>query len=98
MVDTQSTDGKSTLSKKRSCYLTQLIVTNTHQKNHFSEYRKILSGKLEYLPPNGNTLRFEGTLKLKKDPKVENLTIDNFIQKGSKITHTSWYYIGFNIF
>ncbi len=51
----------------------------------------MLNGKLEYEPPNENTLRFNGTLKLKKDPKIENLNIDNFIPKGSKIRQTSWY-------
>ena len=51
----------------------------------------MLNGKLEYEPPNQNTLRFNGTLKLKKDPKIENLNIDNFIPKGSKIRQTSWY-------
>jgi magnesium-transporting ATPase (P-type) len=85
MVDTQYTDGKSTLTKKRSSYLTQLIVTRTRQKNNFKEYRKMLTGKLEYEVPNANTEHFKATLKLKKDPKIEKLTIENFIPKGAKI-------------
>lgn len=91
MVDTQYTDGCSTLSKKRSSYLTQLIVTRTRQKGVFREYRKMLTGRLEYAVPNGNTQSFRGTLKIKKDPKLEKLSIDNLIPKGSKIRQTSWY-------
>ncbi|CAK91816.1 unnamed protein product (macronuclear) [Paramecium tetraurelia] len=90
MVDTQYYDGKSTLTKKKSSYLTQLIVLRTRLKNQFPEYRKMLTGKLEYEAPNGNTERFHGRLKLKKDPKNEELTIDNFIPKGTKIKQTSW--------
>ncbi|CAD8200084.1 unnamed protein product [Paramecium octaurelia] len=90
MVDTQYYDGKSTLTKKKSSYLTQLIVLRTRLKNQFPEYRKMLTGKLEYEAPNGNTEKFHGRLKLKKDPKNEELTIDNFIPKGTKIKQTSW--------
>lgn len=50
----------------------------------------MLTGKLEYEAPNGNTETFHGRLKLKKDPKNEELTIDNFIPKGTKIKQTSW--------
>lgn len=45
----------------------------------------MLTGKLEYEAPNGNTEVFHARLKLKKDPKSEELTIDNFIPKGTKI-------------
>ena len=31
----------------------------------------MLTGKLEYEMPNGDTLKFKGSLKLKKDPKLE---------------------------
>ncbi|CAD8103907.1 unnamed protein product [Paramecium primaurelia] len=90
MVDTQYYDGKSSLTKKKSSYLTQLIVLRTRLKNQFQEYRIMLTGKLEYEAPNGNTQTFHGRLKLKKDPKYEELTIDNFIPKGTKIKQTSW--------
>lgn len=45
----------------------------------------MLTGRLEYEIPNGNTTRFKGRLKLKKDPKVEYLSIENVILKGSTI-------------
>lgn len=45
----------------------------------------MLTGKLEYELPNSDTHRFKGKLKLKKDPKIDELTIDNFIPKGSKV-------------
>lgn len=57
----------------------------TRLKNQYPEYRKMLTGKLEYEAPNGNTQKFHARLKLKKDPKNEELTIDNFIPKGTKI-------------
>jgi hypothetical protein len=37
-----------------------VIVTRTRQKNNLEEYRKMLTGKLEYEMPNGNTLKFKG--------------------------------------
>jgi hypothetical protein len=40
-------------------------------KNRFSSYRNILSGKIEYEPPNKNLDSFVGYLKLKKDPRIE---------------------------
>ncbi|CAD8179034.1 unnamed protein product [Paramecium octaurelia] len=90
MVDTQYYNGKSSLTKKKSSYLTQLIVLRTRLKNQFPEYKKMLTGKLEYEAPNGDTQSFYARLKLKKDPKNEELTIDNFIPKGTKIKQTSW--------
>lgn len=45
----------------------------------------MLTGRLEYEASNGNTTSFHGRLKLKKDPKMEQITIDNFIPKGTKI-------------
>ncbi|CAD8077107.1 unnamed protein product [Paramecium sonneborni] len=90
MVDSTYCDGKSTFTKKKSCYLTQLIVLRTRQKSQFAEYRKLLTGRLEYEVPNGHTNIFRGRLKLKKDPKVEFLSIENLIFKGSTIKQTSW--------
>ena len=34
--------------------------------------------------------RFIGFLKMKKDPKVQRLTIDNVILRGSIIRNTWW--------
>lgn len=40
--------------------------------------------------PNRRTGVFDGSLKLKKDPKIEQLTWDNFIPRGSIIKQTPW--------
>ena len=50
----------------------------------------MLLGKLEYSSSTPNTMKFSGKLKLKKDPKIQNLSYENFIPKGSKIRQTSW--------
>lgn len=71
-------------------YILLVIVLRTRQKSQYPEYRKLLTGKLTFEDPNGDTETFNGRLKLKKDPKHERLTIDNFIPKGSRIKQTSW--------
>ena len=43
----------------------------------------MLTGKIEYEIPSADLNRFVGSLKLKKDPKTEQLGIDNFIPRGS---------------
>lgn len=56
----------------------------------YSEYRRLLNGKIEIEPPNKNNLnRFHGFLKLKNDPNSEQLTFINFIPRGAKILN-SW--------
>jgi hypothetical protein len=50
----------------------------------------MLTGKIEYESPNSNLDKFIGYLKLKKDPKVEKLTIENFIPRGAIIRQAGW--------
>lgn len=59
-------------------------------KGNLEEYKKILTGKIQYDPPSGDLLRFKGTLKLKKDPISEELTIDNVALKGSILAFSDW--------
>ena len=63
-------DGSSQITKKLACKLTSLPL-NSHQKMFFAEYKKILSGALEFYSrndiPNPN---FRGFLKLKKEKKI----------------------------
>lgn len=49
-----------------------------------------MTGKIEYSAPNKNTREFKGFLKLTKDPNVNNLTIDNFIPRGSILRKADW--------
>jgi len=59
-------------------------------KNNYKEYRKGLSGKIEYQGSNLNINEFFGYFRLKKDPKVETLTIENFIPRGTTIKYADW--------
>ena len=108
-VDTKIVDGKSLRKVKKAVTLTKrtyeslrislnfllilIVEKNSAGKDNFPEYRKRLSGKLEYMAPNRDLDKFEGTLKLKKDPKTEALTIENLILRGSVIKNTDWYEI-----
>ena len=60
------------------------------QKEKIQEYKHILNGTLEYEGPNRNPESFQGYLKIKKDPKVEQLGIDQFIPRGSVLRNTEW--------
>ena len=68
-----------------------IVLTRNVRKNKYNEYRKMLTGKIEYESPNSNLDKFIGYLKLKKDPKVEKLTIENFIPRGAIIRQAGWY-------
>lgn len=60
------------------------------RKNNFPEYRKMLTGVIEYECPSNDTTKFFGVMKLKRDPKKGILNIDNLILRGSVIRHTGW--------
>ncbi len=55
------------------------------------EYRKILSGKIEYTRQS-KSKSFEGFIKMSKDPKGENLDSKNIIFRGSKLYYSDWIY------
>ena len=44
--------------------------------------------KIEYDSPHSNINSFEGFMKLKKDPKGENIDINNIIIRGTKLEYT----------
>lgn len=67
-----------------------LVPKKSYQKNNFAEYRKLLSGKLEYQSPIKTPNSFKGFLKLKNDPKVEQLSDENFIPRGAILTRSEW--------
>lgn len=67
-------------------------------KNKCQEYKNSLSGALEYEGPVKNPNYFVGFLKIKKDPKVEQLNIENFIPRGSIIRKGEWLKILINFF
>lgn len=68
-----------------------LVEKGSSRKNNYKEYRKILSGKIEYTSPISAYEKFSGYVKLKKDPRPEKLTIENLVLRGSIIKNTDWY-------
>ncbi len=50
----------------------------------------MISVKIEYKGPNNDPNSFMGYLKLKNDPKVEQLSIENFIPRGAKLIIAEW--------
>lgn len=103
MIDTAFFDGVSSLQRKKASSLTQckinfffiynffLVPLRSFQKHIFQKYKTILTGSLEYSGPCLNPNYFKGFLKLRKNPKVEQLSIDNFIPRGAIILNCEWY-------
>lgn len=88
-VTTSEITGGNRVLMKKSAYLTQLQYRGL-QKNNWSHYRQILSGKLTYESPSKDDGQFQGYLKLVRDPKVEQLTIENLIPRGAVIKTSLW--------
>ncbi len=78
------------LKIKLFIFFTLKVPKKSYQKNNFAEYRKLLSGKLEYQSPIKTPNSFKGFLKLKNDPKVEQLSEENFIPRGAILTRSEW--------
>lgn len=74
-MDTKNINGEINPCKKKACYLTQMVNRGMMQKRNWVQYKKIITGKLNYEKPNNNLNEFAGYLKVSKDPKVEKLTI-----------------------
>ncbi|EGR32967.1 hypothetical protein IMG5_065350 [Ichthyophthirius multifiliis] len=84
-IDTSNVDGKDQLRQINASSLTRIINAKDHKKYYFNKYKTLLNLKLSYEPPNQNLSTFNGQLRLKKDPKIEYLTNDNFIPRGSTV-------------
>lgn len=67
--------GEIVCEKKKACYLTQIVNRSSNQKRVWSEYRKILTGRITYEKPSATINNFTGYLKLIKDPKMEKLSM-----------------------
>ena len=53
-------------------------------------YKYTLSGKLEYYPIKRDAKTFQGYIKLESDPKGENISFVNLINRGSFLRNTDW--------
>lgn len=91
-LNTQGIDGFSDLTMKKATQATK-VENGSTRKGNYPEYRKLLSGKIEYDPPNALYRSFAGYIKLKKDPRAEPITNDNFIPRGAVLKNTEWYRI-----
>lgn len=58
-------------------------------KNVLKKYYDNLTGKIEYTF-NAFDVDFKGFFKLESDPQGENLTLNNFIMRGSILINTEW--------
>ena len=67
-----------------------LVDKGSSRKGNWAEYRKILTGKIEYDPASTQYNGFNGYIKLKKDPKAEPLSDENFLPRGAVIKNTDW--------
>ena len=68
----------------------RLVEKGSGRKDNYKDYRRILSGKVEYEAPNANLTKFSGYVKLKKDPRPEHLSIENLVLRGSVLKNTDW--------
>lgn len=71
-------------------FIKQKVIKRDRRKNNFKEYRKTLSGSVEYEFPTKDINSFNGLIKLRKDPKKGVLSIENLILRGTKI-RSAWY-------
>ena len=64
---------------------------NSELKKYLSNYKNLLKGKIIIEDfSHGDYNKIKGMIKLKKDPKVENFTIENIILKDSIIINNDW--------
>ncbi len=69
--------------------LSQKVDKNSRLKGNLQNYKEFLTGRVEYLIEHKNN-EIRGFLKLKKNPKRENIDKKNLIYRGSKIKYTDW--------
>lgn len=74
---------------KRACVDTQTPVTKPIKIN---EYIKNIKGMLKFEEPNTDLNSFSARLRLISYPRASNVTIENFIMRGSSIKNTKTIY------
>ena len=83
-ISSSLTTGKSTFELKKACFLTKCGKCPSPH----SPKRPDFSLKIEYFKQKNND--FSGYLQLFNDPKIEKLSHENFIEKGSIVKRTNW--------
>jgi len=72
----------------RNCPSVTLIPQNSQIKNCFFDYRRILSGSIQYSA--SHQYQFEGYIRLNKDLKHEYLNQSHLVLRGASVQFTSW--------
>ena len=89
-VDYSSVNGVfDSFAVKKACSDTHAPSMRTIK---FSEYVKNIKGVLKYEEPNGNMHSFTGRLKLESFPRASDVTIENFVMRGTTIKNIKWIY------
>lgn len=74
---------------KRSCLDTQ---TPTMKPIKINEYIKNIKGMIKYEEPNAELNYFAGRLKLESFPRASDISIENFIMRGSSVKNVKCVY------
>ena len=89
-VDYSSVNGVfDSFAVKKACSDTHAPSMRTIK---FSEYVKNIKGVLKYEEPNGNMHSFTGRLKLESFPRASDVTIENFVMRGTTVKNIKWIY------
>jgi hypothetical protein len=67
-----------------------LVEKSSLLHENIEDYKIILTGKIEYKFVLNKLEKFEGLIKLKKDPKFEKILPHNIVLNGVTIMHTDW--------
>lgn len=84
-VDNTIQDGTLKRIEKHSLELTRSFTPLTFKETTARQFMKRLTGKIDVYPYDRVNMKFRGSIKLKSDPKVEELTNKNLLTKGSII-------------
>jgi len=66
------------------------VTKNSKIKLSIFEYRKILNGKIRFTSQKRQ--EFKGFISLNKDPKGEDVGVENMIYRGSIVKYSEWVY------
>ncbi|KAL4483603.1 hypothetical protein ABPG72_006669 [Tetrahymena utriculariae] len=81
--------GKTTQNKIYPIPITHIPKFSKIKGNHF-EYKKILTGKIEYVSPAERNAKFEGFIKVSKDPVGTVVAKEHIGLRGSMLEYSDW--------
>jgi magnesium-transporting ATPase (P-type) len=84
-VDTTASDGSLKRIQKQSLEITKSFTPLTFKETTARQFVRRITGKIDINPYDNACMTFSGSIKLKSDPKVEEITNKNVLTKGSII-------------